>query len=354
MLRLEPPGRYRLMQSLPGNIHAGFAGAEFNVAASIVMLGGSARFISALPDNPVGKICRDYIISRGIDASEIVIKPKTRLGIFYSERGANQRPSRIVYDRDFSAIAQSVPGDYDFKSIFKDAEWFHITGITPALSETSAAVAIEALRSAKNAGIRTSIDLNYRAKLWQWRDGVASQLLAREVISEMMPYVDLLIGNESDAGDMLNISSEKNNIVRAIINVEEYEDVARQIVARYPNIRWVATTLRESVSASYNRWGAMLYEVERGRMLLAPLDESGDYRPYEIHAIVDRVGAGDAFAAALIYSMVSKRYKLLADMLRFSAAASCLAHSVEGDENKTDCSEAELLMGGDASGRVQR
>lgn len=342
----------RLVQELPGIIRYNFAGAEANVAVSIAMLGGNARFVTALPENDLGDACIQHLRGVGIDTSYIV-RRKGRLGLYYVEAGANQRPGKVIYDREYSAVSLAEHSEFDWPKIFTDASWLHITGITPAISLQSTVNTVEICRLAKEHGAVISCDLNFRKKLWQWQPGTSPKDLARQTMPKILQYVDILLANEEDSGDVLDIHAEGSDIELGQLNQQAYVSAAEQIVQRFPHIRMVATTLRESISASHNNWGAMLFNAESRMAHFAPLDSRGKYAPYEIRAIVDRVGSGDAFAAGLIYAL-NEGDSSPERALQFAAAASCLCHSIRGDFNLSRKEDVELLMKGNASGRVQR
>lgn len=353
MMRMAPPGFLRLTQTLPGSIDVTFAGAEANVAASLSMLGGSARFVTALPDNPLTDACVATLRGHGIDTSQIVRSPEGRLGIYFVECGANQRPSRVTYDRDGSSISLADPSVFNWGEILEGASALHVSGITPALSAAAAEATLQAVSTARSAGIQVSCDLNYRAKLWNWRPGTDRKTLAGETMARILPFVDVLIANEADCGDVLGIHAGDSNVESGSVEVGAYPDVARQVVERFPDIRLIATTLRESISASHNNWGAMLFDVAEDKACFAPLADDR-YRPYEIRNIVDRVGGGDAFAAGLLFALSHDDYPGNQEALQFACASSCLAHSILGDFNFSTKAEVDALMGGSGSGRVVR
>ena len=352
MGRMTPPGFLRLRQSLPGTLEVTFAGAEANVAASLATFGADAKFVTALPNNDLADACIATLQATGV-ASHIVRTDYGRLGLYFVEKGANQRPSRVTYDRDQSAIGMTESSVYEWPDIFQGAEWFHVTGITPAVSRRAADATIAAVRAAKELGLTVSCDLNFRGKLWRWDEGTPPRELARRVMSEVLPSVDVLVANEEDCGDVLGIRAEQSDVHSGHLDVERYPDVARQVVTQFPNIGIVATTLRQSLSASHNNWGAMLFASQGDVAIFSPRNESG-YHPYEIRNIVDRVGGGDAFAAGLIFGLTCPDYGSLEESLDFAVAASCLAHSVEGDFNVSSRAEVDALVAGSGSGRVVR
>lgn len=352
MGRFTPPGLLRLRQGIPGHLEVTFAGAEANVAGSLAMLGARATFVTALPNNDLADACIASINAAGI-GSVIARTDQGRLGLYFLETGANQRPSRVLYDREQSAISL-VPSDaFDWPAIFQDADWFHVTGITPALSASAAEATMDAVHAAKSAGLTVSCDLNFRAKLWRWQPDTEPRELAGRVMSEVLPSVDVLIANEEDCGDVLGIRASCTSVETGSLDVNAYPQVAREVVQRFPNLSMVATTLRESHSASHNGWGAMLWHAEQERAIFAPTQD-GEYAPYEIRNIVDRVGGGDSFAAGLIFAIRSDDYPTLEQALNFAVAASCLAHSIKGDLNYSTRAEVDALAAGSASGRVVR
>ncbi|AQQ08542.1 2-dehydro-3-deoxygluconokinase [Sedimentisphaera cyanobacteriorum] len=352
MARIMPEGFMRFRQCLPGKVNMLFAGAEANVAVSISQLGGKAAFVTALPKNDIAAACIAELRSLGVGTSHI-IHNDGRLGLYFTETGANQRPSRIIYDRSHSAISKAKPDAYDWNGIFADAGWLHISGITPALSKEAAQSTLAAVKNAKQASVTISCDLNFRGKLWKWEPGKEPKSLAREVMSEIVPYVDVLIANEEDAACVLGIEAENTDVQAGRLDVNAYKDVAIKIHKAFPNVDKIATTFRQSVSASHNNWGAMLYDCEQAKAYYAPTD-GGEYQPYKITDIVDRVGGGDAFAAGLIFALNTSELAECQKAVSFAAATSCLAHSIKGDFNFSSRNEVEALAGGSASGRVVR
>lgn len=353
MGRLCPPGFNRFRQALPGDLNLTFAGAEANVAASIAMLGGSARFVTAIPDNDITQACLSNLRGLNVETSDIVLTDQGRLGLYFVEAGANQRPSRVIYDRDQSSVSLTSPNAYDWETIFTDAAWFHTTGITPALSEISAEATIASVKHAKAAGLTVSCDLNFRKKLWKWNPTLSASDLAGETMQRILPYVDLVIGNEEDASDVLGIQAENTDVHSGRIDASKYTSVAQEIVRQFPNVSKVAITLRESISASHNNWGALLYDKEADYGYFAP-NSGNAYQPYEIRNIVDRVGGGDSFGAGLIYALNTSGLQEPQTAISFAVASSCLAHSVYGDFNFSTRAEVEALLNSGGSGRVVR
>jgi 2-dehydro-3-deoxygluconokinase len=354
MARIEPPPPLRFAQALPGVAQLSFAGAEANVAAAYTILGGEAAFVSALPHGPVPDACVAHLRGVGVDVSRILRRPLGRMGIFFVETGVCQRPSAVWYDRAGSTISLLGPEQYDWPTLLAGARRLHISGITPALSAAAAQSSLECVRRAKAAGLRVSLDLNFRKKLWGWKPGVSARELARSVIAEMLPHVDLVIGNEEDADDVLGIRAGESNVTAGSLDVERYPDVARKIAERYASVSMVAFTLRESISATHNNWGAMLWTRADDAGHFAPM-RGGRYEPYPITDIVDRVGAGDSFAGSLLYALDDPELSRAPDScVAFAAAASCLCHTIRGDFNFVSRQEIVALMGGDRSGRVRR
>ena len=332
MLRLKSPAHERLFQS-PA-FEATFGGGEANVAVALANYGLDSAFVTALPANAVGEAGVRELRSFGVDTTHISRKGD-RVGIYFLEAGANQRPSLVVYDRSNSAIAQSVPGDFDWRQVFAGARWFHITGITPALSQSAADLSLESVRAAKELGLTVSCDFNYRGKLWKYGRE------APEVMRELVRYVDVGIANEEDCQKSLGISSDAD-VESGELARSTYERLSAAVLEEFPDMSTIAITLRESLSADRNGWAACLRDA--GGFITS--------RRYEITDIVDRVGGGDSFASALIYGL--NRYDDSGSALEFAVAASCLKHSIAGDFNRVSVSEVEKLMGGDTSGRVQR
>lgn len=354
MLRLAPPGFYRLRQSIPGSLDATFGGGELNVAVSVALQGGNAAFLTAAPDNVITDSLVQELGKLGVATDLVQRVPRGRFGIYFVETGANQRSGTVTYDREGASIALLGADAYDWDAVFASAEWFHITGITPALSEKAAGAALEAVRQAKTRGVKVSCDLNFRKKLWRWKPGVQPVDLAQQTMRGMMPFIDLVIANEEDADLSLGIAAPHSDVESGQLDRQGYVAVARTIVQQFPNVARVAITLRESLSASHNNWGAMLYDAGTKQSWFAPTDSAGEYAPYEIRNIVDRVGAGDSFSGALIFALNDASLGQPETALRYAVAASCLKHSILGDFNYATRSEIEALMAGSGSGRVQR
>jgi 2-dehydro-3-deoxygluconokinase len=324
MLRLTVPHGRRLSQA--ASFEASFGGAEANVAVALAQWGIPSRFVTVVPDQPLGSAALDALRAHGVDTLHVLRQGK-RLGLYYLEPGAAQRPAQVIYDRMNSAVAELAPGQIDWDAVLQGADWLHCSGITPALSASAAEVTREAMASAKRAGLTVSLDVNYRAKLW-------SPARAREVLTPLMQYVDIVLGNEDDAAQVFGLRAA------APLDAGAYCNVAAELLARFA-VKTVAITLRESLSASDNRWSACLHDGQEFHVS----------RSYPIH-VVDRVGSGDAFAAGLIYALRAGRSSR--DALEFAVAASCLKHTIPGDFNLVSVAEVEALAAGAATGRIQR
>jgi len=354
MLRLAAPGRKRLAQALPGELTATYGGGEANVCAAVAALGGSARYLTVLPDNPVSKAFAAEMRALNVDASRIVYTKNGRMGIYFVEHGAAQRGSGVWYDREHSAIAEMAAEDYDFAAMLEGVTHLHITGITPALSCNAYRATREMAKWAKKLNCTVSCDLNYRKKLWNWEPGTEKNVLAGRCMKEIVAFADIIIGNEADAADVFGIKPDCGDVEKGDLDAAAYLSVAQRLAEMFPQAKLIATTLRGSVSADFNYWGGMIYDCSNGESYLAPLDSNGKYEPYAIRDIVDRFGGGDSFSGSLIYALNSEKYAHPADAIKFAVAASCLKHSIEGDYNLISESEAVNLMKGNASGRVVR
>ena len=330
MLRLAPNGYYRFFQN--DQLQATFGGGEANVAVSLANFGMDVAYVTKLPKHAIGQAAVDSLRYFGVDTRSIV-RGGDRVGIYYLEKGASQRGSVCIYDRAHSAIQEASPEDFDWDAIFEGAEWFHFTGITPALGANLVEICRQACQAAQRHGVKISCDLNYRSKLW-------TRAQAREAMTDLCQYVDVCISNEEDAKDVFGIEAENTDIYGGKLNKEGYKSVAKQLADRF-GFEKVAITLRTSVSASDNGWAGLLYDGENFCFS----------RSYQLH-IVDRVGGGDSFCGGLIYSILSG--KTSQETIEFAVAASALKHSIEGDFNRVRVAEVEKLVGGDGSGRVQR
>ena len=333
MLRLKTPGYEKFFQS--PLLEATFGGGEANVAVGLARLGLEVAYISVIPDNLIGSACIRELKKHNVDTS-FILRKGDRLGIYFLEAGANQRPSKVVYDRSHSAIAETEPGEINWDRIFEEASWFHISGITPAISLSAAKLSLEAVKKARDKKVTISCDLNFRKKLWKYGKS------APGIMGELIKYVDIVIGNEEDCQKSLGIKVENIDIESGNLQAKKYEELTNKILENYPNIKKITITLRESHSANYNGWSAILNN--RKEFFVS--------KKYEIHHIVDRVGAGDTFSAGLIYGL--NQLKDDRETLEFAVAASCLMHSIPGDLPLISVEEVKNLTKGTGSGRVQR
>lgn len=334
MLRLSAPGYSRFKQS--SSFDVTFGGGEANVAASLANFGLDTEFVTRLPSNEIGEMCLQFLDQHRIGRQH-VLRGGDRLGIYFLENGSNMRGSLVVYDRAYSSFATLKPGMVDWKSVFAGAQWFHWTGITPAVSEGAAAVCLEGVRAAREMGVTVSCDLNYRAKLWKWGKP------AGEVMGELVRYSDVVIGNEEDADKVFGIHAPATDVTAGKVDAKSYGSVCEELSRMFPNIKKIAITLRTSLSANHNRWSGILWDC--GKVYTGST--------YDITNIVDRVGAGDSFMGGLIYGLLT-----YSDddqkALSFAIAASALKHTIPGDFNSVSKEEVEKLAKGDASGRVSR
>lgn len=330
MLRLAPEGYYRFVQA--DSFGATYGGGEANVAVSLSNYGLDAHFVTKLPKHEIGQAAVNSLRKYGV-GTDFISRGGDRVGIYFLEKGASQRPSKVIYDRAHSSISTAEKSDFDWAEIFSGAHWFHFTGITPALNDSVAQICLDACKAAKDLGVMISCDLNYRNKLW-------SKEKAGQVMGELCKYVDVCIANEEDAADVFGIHAADTDVTKGDVNHEGYKDVAKQLAERF-GFSKVAITLRESISANDNNWSAMLFDGS----------EYVFSKKYPVH-IVDRVGGGDSFGGGLIYACLNDYSSR--DAIEFAVAASCLKHAVEGDFNLVTVDEVRKLAGGDASGRVQR
>jgi len=330
MLRLSTPDFRRFVQA--DSFDVTYGGGEANVAAALCNYGLVGTFVSRVPDSAIGQCAINHLRRYGVD-TRFIARGGKRLGIYFLETGASMRASQVIYDRAGASIAEAELTDFDFDKIFEGANWFHTTGITPALSDKTTALAETALKAARSKGITTSIDLNYRKKLW-------SKEKAREVMTRLCQYVDVCIGNEEDAETSLGFKSQGTDVTKGELNIEGYKTVFRQMKEKF-GFKYVASTLRESQSASDNGWSALVFDG----------NEFYHTRQYKVR-IVDRVGSGDSFASGFIFGLVTGMS--MKDSAEFGVAASALKHTIPGDLNHATLSEVKELMKGDASGRVQR
>lgn len=334
MLRLSPPDHLRFRQAARFDVTYG--GGEANVAVSLANFGIESWYVTRLPDNDIGDACQNYLQQFGVK-TDYILRGGERIGIYFLEHGAVQRGSKVIYDRAGSALATIKPGMIDWQTVFNGADWFHWTGITPAISEGAAIVCLEGVQAARGLGLKVSCDLNYRSKLWNWGKK------AGEVMHELVENCDLAIGNEEDAAKVFNIHAPDTDVTSGILNSDKYKTVCQELSNRFPNLKRIAITLRGSLSASHNTWSAVLWT--NGEIYFTST--------YDITHIVDRVGGGDSFAAGLIYALNTNNYDEQR-ALDFAAAASALKHTISGDFNLVTVAEVEKLIEGDLSGRVSR
>jgi 2-dehydro-3-deoxygluconokinase len=334
MLRLSPPGQQRFSQARSFDIVYG--GGESNVAVSLANFDIPVDFVTRLPKNDIGEACLQFLRQYGVGTKHI-LRGGERLGIYFLEHGSAQRGSSVIYDRAGSSMATIQPGMLEWDTIFEGADWFHWTGITPAISQGAAEACLEAVRLAKSHGLTVSTDLNYRAKLWKWGRQ------ASEVMGELVSLCDVVIGNEEDAAKVFDIHAPKTDVKSGKVDAEQYRYVCERLAESFPNLKTIAITLRGSLSASHNTWSALLWHA--GKLYFAPT--------YDITHIVDRVGGGDSFVGGLIYGLLTYAGDL-DKTIRFAVAASALKHTIFGDFNLVNVNEVEKLMAGDASGRVSR
>lgn len=350
MARLSPPGHLRLRQTMPGMLEVTFAGAEANAAAAIAALGGRAELVTALPQNEIANACLATLRAAGVGTSHTLLNQAGRMGLYFVETGANQRAGMVIYDREASTFSLMDSEAYDWPEILGAAGWFHVSGISASVSRLAADASLAAVQAARKAGVMVSCDLNYRRKLWRWDDQQTPAALARQVMRDLLANVDVVIGNGADLAGAAGLPTP-NEV--AMSDPEELLALVRGFSKCFPHACWVAVTLREGLSATHNRWGALLVRTADGTSFMAPTVK-GHYKPYEIEQIVDRVGSGDAFAGALIFAFQTPELAAPETALRFAVAASCLAHSIKGDFNFCTRSEVEHLMAGSNGGAVSR
>ena len=334
MLRLSPPNFKRFSQAHSFDVIYG--GGEANVAVSLANFGLSVDYITRLPYNDLGEACLRFLRQYGVNTSKI-IRGGDRLGIYFLEMGASSRPGKVIYDRANSAIVSAKNGMFNWESIFTGATWFHLTGITPAISQNLADICLEAMKIAKSKGITTSLDLNYRAKLWKYGKE------PYDIMPQLVKNCDVVLANEEDAEKVLKILAPDIDVTSGKLDPEKYRYVVEEIIKQYPNLKYVAITLRGSISASQNIWSGILYD---GKVMFTSTK-------YDIAPIIDRVGGGDSFAAGIIYGFLTYKNDLQ-KVLDFAVASSCLKHTIFGDFNLSSVDEVLKLMGGDTSGRVSR
>lgn len=346
LLRISPQGPLRLIQAVPGPLQCCVAGAEANTLASIAHFGGRARLVTALPESVLAEGCVAYLRGLGVDVSQVVRSAEGRMGLMFLEPGVGQRASQVLYDREHSVFSLTPPEAYDWDAIFAEADWLHVSGISGALSSVAAQTARCALEQAAARGCSVSFDPNFRSKLWRWEPGTEARALAARVLREWLPFVTVFFGGLEDIALVSGIAPDPTG-------PGAWLDAARQLTARFPNVREVVGTCRAGTSASEDRWSARLWSAESEEFVEAP-ERAGQLVPFEITPVVDRIGAGDAFAAGLIFATRTPALSGLRTRLEFATAAGCLSHWVHGDINYSTRAEVEALMSGASGGRVNR
>lgn len=354
MLRLVPPFSQRLAQSLPGTLDVTFGGAESNVAITLAQLGRPAAYCTSLPDNSLTDAFVGELRRHGVDGSRVLRRPYGRFGTYFIEMGASQRPDVVTYDRDGSAIALAEPTAYDWRSLLAGVTWLHITGITSGLSQSAAAATLACARAAQERGIPVSCDLNLRRKLWRWETSVAPLDLARRELTRLLELASVVITSPADAGAVLGMEVPGTNLEEDTLDEAACRTLAGAIAQRFPQLTQIALTLRTTISASETLFGGALYETGSKSLSLAPFTGDGCYEPYRIAPIVDRIGAGDGFAAGLIHALRTPELRDGAMAIRYATALGCLKHSVRGDYYVGTHADVMSLVEASRSGRVQR
>lgn len=345
MVRITTPGVKKIRQSWPGDAEISFAGSESNVAMSLAIQGCPSSFVTALPKNDVAECCLGMLRNVGVDTERILRTERGRVGAYYVEGGADQRSSKVIYDREDSVFSKTGPEAYDWDKIFEGADWFHASGITPAITRTTADLVIEAVKQAKKRGLTVSWDLNYRTKLWLWDPSKSQKELAQEVTAKVLPYADVLIGNIEDS-DCVGVYTNDT--------IEHNPEFCHTLLKKYPNIKLIATILRDMPSANRDSWGGILYDAKSDKQYVAPL-KNGVFAPWRVEDIVDPIGSGDAFSAALIYALKDPEIKGdLQFAAEYTMACSVLAQTMRGDCNYTTKAEALALLKKGSNGAVQR
>lgn len=353
MARLQSPGHLRFRQVMPGTLELTFAGAEANAAVTIAALGGEARFVTALPRHELAEACLANLRSARVGVNGVVRSDTGRFGLYFVEAGANQRGGNVLYDREGSSFCLAGPEVYDWPQLLRGAAWLHTTGIAAAVSRAAAEVTVAAVMAARAAGVRVSFDINHRRKLWRWDATHAPEELAQRTLARILPAVDLLIGNPADLAQAAGLEAPSPGMESGEEGRRALLALARAVAQRYPRLQRIALSLRGGMSATHQRWGALLYTVADDSVWFAPVS-GGEFHPYDVARVVDRLGTGDALAGALLFALETPELAAPETAIGFAAAASCLAHSIHGDFNYVTRAEVEALQRGGNGGGVSR
>ena len=353
MARLQPPGHLRFRQVMPGTLELTFAGAEANAAVTIAALGGEARFVTALPRHEIAEACLANLRAARVGVEDVVRSDTGRFGLYFVEAGANQRGGNVLYDREGSSFCLAGPDAYDWPRLLREASWLHTTGIAAAVSCAAAEATVAAVAAAQAAGVPVSFDINHRRKLWRWNPAQVPDALAQRTLARILPAVDLLIGNPADLAQAVGVEAPPLGAEGSEEGRRALVALARAVAKKFPRLQRIALSLRGGVSATHQRWGAMLYMVADNSAWFAPVAD-GEFEPYEVARVVDRLGTGDALAGALLFALETPELATPETAVGFAVAASCLAHSVHGDFNYVTRAEVEALQGGGNGGGVSR
>lgn len=353
MARLQPPGHLRFRQVMPGSLELTFAGAEANAAVMIAALGGRARFVTALPRNEIAEACLANLRAACVGVEDVVHANTGRMGLYFVEAGANQRGGNVLYDREGSSFCLAGPEAYDWPQLLRGAAWLHTTGIAAAVSRAAAEATVAAVAAARAAGVRVSFDINHRRKLWRWDPAQAPEELAQRTLARILPAVDLLIGNPADLAQAAGLEAPPPGSENSEEGRRGLVALARAVAKKFPRLQRIALSVRGGVSATHQRWGALLHGVADDSAWFAP-EAAGDFQPYDVSRVVDRLGTGDALAGALLFALETPELAAPESAIGFAAAASCLAHSIHGDFNYVTRAEVEALRRGGNGGGVSR
>lgn len=353
MARLQPPGHLRFRQVMPGTLELTFAGAEANAAVTIAALGGEARFVTALPRHELAEACLANLRAARVGVEDVVHADTGRFGLYFVEAGANQRGGNVLYDREGSSFCLAGPEAYDWPRILRGASWLHTTGVAAAVSRAAAEATVAAVTAAQAAGVPVSFDINHRRKLWRWDSTYAPDELAQRTLARILPVVDLLTSNPADLAQAAGLEAPPAGRESSEEGRRDLVALARAVTTKFPRLQRIALTLRGGVSATHQRWGALLYTVAEDSASFAPV-AGGEFQPYEVARVVDRLGTGDALAGALLFALGTPELAAPEKAIGFAAAASCLAHSIHGDFNYVTRAEVEALQRGGNGGSVSR